>query len=213
MSQIDSDVDDDSLIPLTPEQRIGRAISKLPTLTAEQVPPEDTCPICLVPFLTIITGAAQNEGVLNGVAPNPHGTCPTCRHAFLDIKPLTDSDFESSDEDYVPGDDEEEEDDVFMDTEDDWDFDDVEYDAHDGFDTADEQEVDADLWEDHNDGLDNLGLSDGYGSESYSEGELAVSLEGDSYVVDGAKVYTAEDENAVQGASTSANAGASNPKP
>ena len=114
-----------------------------------------------------------------------HGTCPTCRHAFLDIKPLTDSDFESSDEDYVPGDDEEEEDDVFMDTEDDWDFDDVEYDAHDGFDTADEQEVDADLWEDHNDGLDNLGLSDGYGSESYSEGELAVSLEGDSYVVDG----------------------------
>ena len=71
MSQIDSDVDDDSLIPLTPEQRIGRAISKLPTLTAEQVPPEDTCPICLVPFLTIITGAAQNEGVLNGVAPNP----------------------------------------------------------------------------------------------------------------------------------------------
>jgi hypothetical protein len=42
-----------------------------------------------------------------------HGSCPTCRHPFLDIKPYTESDAESSDGDYIPEDDEEEEDDFF----------------------------------------------------------------------------------------------------
>lgn len=117
-----------------------------------------------------------------------HGTCPTCRHSFLDIKPLTESDFESDDDDYIPEDEDEEEDDAFMDTEDDWDFDadgDMDTDVRGDLDIADEEEVDADLWEDHDDDMDNMGLSDGYGSESYSEGDLTVSVEGESYLIDG----------------------------
>lgn len=42
-----------------------------------------------------------------------HGSCPTCRHPFLDIKPYTESDAESSDDEYFPDDDEDEEDDFF----------------------------------------------------------------------------------------------------
>jgi hypothetical protein len=42
-----------------------------------------------------------------------HGSCPTCRHPFLDIKPYTESDAESSDDEYFPDEDEDEEDDFF----------------------------------------------------------------------------------------------------
>ncbi|PPR06594.1 hypothetical protein CVT24_001775 [Panaeolus cyanescens] len=39
-----------------------------------------------------------------------HGTCPKCRHLFLEIKPITDSDDESSDGgEYIPQDDDDEE--------------------------------------------------------------------------------------------------------
>jgi hypothetical protein len=38
-----------------------------------------------------------------------HGTCPACRHVFLDIRQRDESDSESSDGDYVPGEDDEEE--------------------------------------------------------------------------------------------------------
>jgi len=43
-----------------------------------------------------------------------HGSCPTCRHPFLDLKPYTESDAESSDGDYIPEDDEDEEEDDFF---------------------------------------------------------------------------------------------------
>lgn len=60
------------LIPLTTEQRIARAIVSLPTLTANHVPLDDSCPICLVPFPSILDGSAQNEGFLHSaLAPKP----------------------------------------------------------------------------------------------------------------------------------------------
>lgn len=47
-----------------------------------------------------------------------HGTCPACRYILFDIGQVTESDGESSDGDYIPGEDEddEEEDDDFLDT-------------------------------------------------------------------------------------------------
>lgn len=77
-----------------------------------------------------------------------------------------------------------------MDTEDDYDFEpDVDYEPDwDTLDEMDEDEVDADLVERSYSYLDNLGLSDGEGSDSPSEGEVAVCFdsESQSYVVDSA---------------------------
>lgn len=110
-----------------------------------------------------------------------HGTCPACRHAFLDVAPLSDSDTESEDGDYIPDDDDE------MDTEDDFDFEP----DWDMVDETDEEEVDADLLDQPHAELDNLGLSDGEGSDSPSEGDLAVSFdsESQSYVMDSASFH------------------------
>lgn len=54
------DLDDDSIIPLTAEQRIGRAIARLPTLSKDQISLNDPCPICLLPFSSILDGTAQS---------------------------------------------------------------------------------------------------------------------------------------------------------
>lgn len=51
--------DMDVVLALTTEQRIERAVQKLPTLAAHEVPTEDSCPICLVPFSTILEGEAN----------------------------------------------------------------------------------------------------------------------------------------------------------
>lgn len=85
------EIDLDTLIPLTPEQRIGHAITKLSTLTADQVTLDDSCPICLVPFSSIINGTAQNDGVLTGVAPKPVKLCGVtkldgCGHVFCRVE-------------------------------------------------------------------------------------------------------------------------------
>ena len=45
-----------------------------------------------------------------------HGTCPTCRHSFLDVRPLSESDYGTSDGDYSPGEEEEEEEEEEEDT-------------------------------------------------------------------------------------------------
>ncbi len=55
---------DESLVPLTVEQRIRRAVEKLPTLSPDHVPLQDSCPICLMTFSSIVDGSAQNEGSL-----------------------------------------------------------------------------------------------------------------------------------------------------
>ena len=45
-----------------------------------------------------------------------HGTCPACRHSFLDVKPVSESDDESSDGgEYNPEDRDDDVDDDFMD--------------------------------------------------------------------------------------------------
>lgn len=85
------DLDDDSLIPLTTEERISRAIAKLPVLSAKDVPLEDSCPICLMQFSAILDGLAQNEGSLVGVTPNPVKLCGVtkldgCGHIFCRVE-------------------------------------------------------------------------------------------------------------------------------
>ena len=60
-----------NFIPFTAEQLIARAIESLPTLNAERVPLDDSCPICLLPFASILDGSAQNEGLLHGITPKP----------------------------------------------------------------------------------------------------------------------------------------------
>lgn len=47
---------DDDVLAYTTEQRIERAIQRLPTLAAADVPKDDSCPICLVPFSGILSG-------------------------------------------------------------------------------------------------------------------------------------------------------------
>ncbi|CDO71385.1 hypothetical protein BN946_scf184908.g143 [Trametes cinnabarina] len=113
-----------------------------------------------------------------------HGSCPSCRNVFSSIRPASDSDNESSDGDYVPGDDEDEDDeddaffdsDGFMDTESVFDDMDIEEDA----DVNIDEDVDVETWEDDAEdaSVENWGLSDGDGSEGLSEVEvLAISAE------------------------------------
>ncbi len=49
---------------LTVDERISLAVHKLPTLDGQHVPPEDSCPICLVSFASILDGSVQEEGVV-----------------------------------------------------------------------------------------------------------------------------------------------------
>ncbi|KAI0751562.1 hypothetical protein C8Q80DRAFT_1157952 [Daedaleopsis nitida] len=130
---------------LSVQERIQLAIDRLPALTKDDIPLDDSCPICINPFDAILDGKAR-EGLgeeapqddeLAGVTKlvgcghvfckaclvewirGRHGTCPSCRHVFSSIRPASDSDNESSDGDYVPGDDEEDdEDDGFFDSDD-----------------------------------------------------------------------------------------------
>ena len=46
---------------LTVQERIQLAISRLPALTKEQIPVDDSCPICLNPFDAILDGKAREE--------------------------------------------------------------------------------------------------------------------------------------------------------
>lgn len=97
--------------------------------------------------------------------PIKHGSCPTCRHTFLDIRPPSDSDDESSDGgEWIPDEHEEEEDDdAFLDT--------------DGFTEAGEFDVEQmeldleDIWDLEDNDMD-WGLTDGE-SEPFSEGDMS----------------------------------------
>ncbi len=98
---------------------------------------------------------------------------------FSGIRPASDSDNESSDGDYVPGDDEEEDEDDgffdsdFMETDSAFDDMDIEEDLDVDADMEEDVDVDVDSWEAEaaNVSLENWGLSDGDGSESVSEVE------------------------------------------
>ncbi|TFK83889.1 hypothetical protein K466DRAFT_602477 [Polyporus arcularius HHB13444] len=215
---------------LSVQERIHLAISRLPVLAKDDIPLDDSCPICINPFEAALEGKAH-EGL--GEAPSEsdelagvtklvgcghifcraclvewirgrHGTCPSCRNVFSSIKPPSDSDVESSDGDYVPGDDEDEEDDdVFFDTdseafmETDSAFDDI--DVEEDLDPDADMEEDADLedWEAQagNASAENWGLSDGDGSDSLSEVEaMAMSAELPPQD-DGAGVYSDSGEH------------------
>jgi len=216
---------EDVEVPLTVQERMGLAISRLPILKKEEIPLDDTCPICLNLFSHILEGTVQTDSTLVGLAPkhlvlggvtklegcghifcrvdlidwilSRHGTCPACRHMFCNLGTYSDSDAESiPDGDYVPGDDEDEDDDDgFMDT--------------DGFTDAegwnseiDEMDMDADMdvghfdvgvgtdgWpESEGESAENLGLSDGTGSEGLPESDSPVSGDDEPSHADNARV-------------------------
>lgn len=56
--------EEDSFIPMTTLERIAQVIHRLPTLNKEEVPEEDSCPICLMSFSSIAEGSVQNDGDL-----------------------------------------------------------------------------------------------------------------------------------------------------
>ncbi|KAI0089162.1 hypothetical protein BDY19DRAFT_944485 [Irpex rosettiformis] len=138
-----------------------------------------------------------------------HGTCPACRHAFADIRPITDADDESSDDDYIPDDDEE---DVFTDEEaffGGMDTDSIDWDSFRVPASGDEAEGDLELgpeehtWEDtdieDDDEMVNAGLSEG---ESPSEGEMGMVSGNEDGVVDGVEVRTTDDGYVEESSST-----------
>ncbi|TBU48996.1 hypothetical protein BD309DRAFT_948271 [Dichomitus squalens] len=215
---------------LTVQERIQLAISRLPSLTKEQIPTDDPCPICLNPFDSILDGKTREElggdpapdsDDLAGVTKlvgcghifckaclvewirGRHGSCPSCRRIFSSLKPPSDSDNESSDGDYVPGDDEEDdEDDGFFDSdgfmETDSVFDDM--DIEDSISVGAEAEMDADeddLWEEEAANVrmedENWGLSDG-ASDSLSEVE-GLTMSGELPETDDAAVYSDRGES------------------
>ncbi|KAH9948349.1 hypothetical protein B0H21DRAFT_733867 [Amylocystis lapponica] len=147
--------------------QLSSAIAALPKLTRDQVPLEEACPICLVPFAEILQAVDDAAAPSQFLIPNCvtrldrcghmfcrddmvqwisnwRGTCPACRDVFLDIYPPSESDNESSDGDYVPGEDEEEEEeeeeedgffdgDGFEDTEDEFEVDRMDMEVFAGF--------------------------------------------------------------------------------
>lgn len=98
-----------------------------------------------------------------------HGSCPTCRNIFLNIRPPCDSDGESSDGDYFPNEEEEEEEEFIDD------------DIEDEFD-VDETELILD-WDDILEGgrLMEVDMNEGdeWGDEdtTFSEADMSISAE------------------------------------
>ncbi|EIN10913.1 hypothetical protein PUNSTDRAFT_142805 [Punctularia strigosozonata HHB-11173 SS5] len=126
-------------IPLTLVEHIKDAVDNLPRLSPSEIDLADSCPICLVAFDSIVedageaslfahhssepavTSVTKVEGCghlfctrdlkewINGL----HGTCPSCRHPFLEIHVPDD---ESSDGgEYIPGEPDAEDDDMELD--------------------------------------------------------------------------------------------------
>ncbi|EKM59846.1 uncharacterized protein PHACADRAFT_250610 [Phanerochaete carnosa HHB-10118-sp] len=81
------DDDLDAILALTPDQRVERAVQKLPTLSAQDVPLQDSCPICLLPFPSIISGEnvePESPGELVGVT-----KLQGCGHVFCRLECVT----------------------------------------------------------------------------------------------------------------------------
>ncbi|KAI0772058.1 hypothetical protein BD413DRAFT_548014 [Trametes elegans] len=162
---------------LTTQERIQRAISRLPVLSKAEVPQNDPCPICLNPFDTLLDGkpveaAPDLESHLTGVTKlvacghifcrpclvewirGRHGSCPSCRNVFSGIQPASDDEYddESTDDDYEPGDDEDDDEDGFsdgaMDTESVFDDMDIEDEIDVDVDVDIDDDMDIGLWDD-----------------------------------------------------------------
>lgn len=105
---------------------IDLIIDNLPILTANDlINADDSCPICLVPFSSILSDPESGVTKLDACnhifcrkdltqwVRSCHGSCPTCRHVFLDIRPPSESDDESSDGgEYIPNDHDDDFDDI-----------------------------------------------------------------------------------------------------
>ncbi|KAJ6614289.1 hypothetical protein B0H10DRAFT_164164 [Mycena sp. CBHHK59/15] len=72
-----------------------------------------------------------------------HGSCPTCRYEFLDIRPPGSDDESSDGGEYIPNEDDDEEDDIFIDgfTDADFDTEDMDVDLDDLLDRSDDDEM------------------------------------------------------------------------
>ncbi|TDL29517.1 hypothetical protein BD410DRAFT_892800 [Rickenella mellea] len=108
-------------------------------LRRSQVPEDESCPICLTSFTSILKeqedaqnveqelpleepryfGVMKLEGCghifcaqdISEWIHTGHGSCPSCRRTFLDIRPYSESDYESSDGgEYIPGENDEDDD-------------------------------------------------------------------------------------------------------
>ncbi|KAK0206440.1 hypothetical protein DFS33DRAFT_589294 [Desarmillaria ectypa] len=109
-------------------QQVGELIDSLAVLDKHAVPLQDSCPICLIPFTDFFNDGGDHLAPDCGVTKldgcghvfcrkdliewirTLHGSCPTCRHMFLDIRPPSESDDESSDGgEYIPNDDDDDE--------------------------------------------------------------------------------------------------------
>ena len=110
-----------------------------------------------------------------------HGTCPACRHVFLDIRPISESDGESSDGDYIPDEDEDEDDDWDFEPASEWGVSDYEM----------EDSTTQDRWIDEDGETPDIGMSSGSrSSDSLEDSDVAVSFDGEAYVLDSEYVVT-----------------------
>ncbi|KAF9263454.1 hypothetical protein L218DRAFT_959004 [Marasmius fiardii PR-910] len=116
-------------VPIPLEFINSLSLLSLHQLKQLQLSEEDCCPICLVSFGDILSekpNSLEGDSTLDAVFGNGvtrleacghvfclkdlvewingmHGNCPTCRHTFLNIRPPSDSDDESSDGgEYIP---------------------------------------------------------------------------------------------------------------
>ncbi|KAF9055137.1 hypothetical protein BDZ89DRAFT_1055750 [Hymenopellis radicata] len=182
---------------------VAALISSLPRLGRHQVPIQDSCPICLLPFSDFFdedsgpdSGVTQLDGCghvfcrkdLTEWIRTMHGSCPACRYVFLSIRPPSSDDESSDGGEYIPEDDE---DDFFMGT-DEMEIDDFE-DVDDSFGAVgDLDPIDLDgyrnwEWQDQEDM--EWGLTDGESESSPSEGDMSWN--------DGDNAVTADDVDIV----------------
>ncbi|KAK1224396.1 hypothetical protein PQX77_012692 [Marasmius sp. AFHP31] len=114
------------------ELTITNFINSLSLLKPHQLSEDDFCPICFIPFTDILNEQSTSKESIIGITRlescghifcmkdlvewirGMHGNCPTCRHIFLDIRPPSDSDDESSDGgEYMPNPDEDDDESIY----------------------------------------------------------------------------------------------------
>ncbi|KAG6855144.1 hypothetical protein C0991_006073 [Blastosporella zonata] len=150
---------------------ISRVLESLPVLAAKDIPDdEDSYGESGVTKLVACNHIFCRKDLTQWIQ-SMHGNCPTCRHIFLDIRPPSDSDDESSDGgEYIPGDEDfiDDEDDAFMDTDGFSDaFDYTTDDMADALDWGEEDNRDTDMEDVELDEVDHeseWGLTDGESS-------------------------------------------------
>ncbi|CAK5275575.1 unnamed protein product [Mycena citricolor] len=159
------------------QERIAAFCDSLPHLTQEDVEASsnDSCPICLSSFSSFFSAEPQDclgvtqlkcghifcrTDLLEWIR-NLHGSCPTCRFAFLAIKPPGSDDESSDGGEYIP-DEDDEFDDAFNTSDG---FTDMEYDTEDM-----DMDEDEELWSSD-------GLMPGVEAQASSDGDNDYDIE------------------------------------